>query len=427
MFMLESEMISRRSLLALASIASGASLAQPRPSEDIYLVQGVTFIGTPDQQVSAAPYILELNRDEGFRKAMENRIRSAAASLRIKSGHRIQENLASVQGDTYALSFAVTGERVEVERVGGTQFNIQYRLRVLVLVMNMSVKPENRKIVSVYNVPVTYLTLGDRPPSKSQRLEMFRRLYLDPPAGADAISAWLKVASSLELREGNVWVKIAPFTLNPKASRMMTEAGIGAPEIAQMSRRFTSDAEDGISGRFNIPVIPSVSGDAVESAIVFTFNDSSLAQQIFGSTNSAGKQELFAFPEPSWIIEMSAKDYRYARSKQMSPGGNPVDIIDVALAIELNVRPASPSHPIPPLQTTFFKRENKAFIDPSRIVESSADTNRLSERLMIEIIDFMANPASGDSWLKVAHIFPERTASIKSLMQRISQQFSTRR
>ena len=41
--MLDSEMISRRSLLAHVSIASGASLAQPRPSEDIYLVQGVTL------------------------------------------------------------------------------------------------------------------------------------------------------------------------------------------------------------------------------------------------------------------------------------------------------------------------------------------------------------------------------------------------
>ena len=43
MFMLVSEMISHRSLLAHVSIASGASSAQPRPSEDIYLVQGVTL------------------------------------------------------------------------------------------------------------------------------------------------------------------------------------------------------------------------------------------------------------------------------------------------------------------------------------------------------------------------------------------------
>lgn len=425
--MLVSGAITRRSLFALASLASGTTFAQPRHGEDIYLIQGVTFVGTPEQQLTAAPYIYELNRDEGFRKAMDSRLRMASSSLRFKSGHRIQDNLASVQGDTYALSFAVTGERVEVERVGGAQFNIQYRLRVLVLVMNMSVKPENRKVVSVYNVPITYLTLGDRPPSKSQRLEMFRRLYLDPPAGADALSAWLKVASALELREGNIWVKIAPFSVTPKASRMMSEAGITAPEIAQMSRRFTSDAEDGVSGRFNIPVLPSVSGDAVESALVFTFNDSSLAQQMFGSTNAAGKQELFSFPEPSWIIEMSAKDYRYARGKQTSPGGNPLDIIDVAMAMELNVRPTSTSHPIQPLQTTFFKRENKAFIDPTRIIEPSADTNRLAERLMIEIIDFMVNPAAGDSWLKLAHIFPDRTASVKSSMQRIAQQFSTRR
>lgn len=424
--MLGTDKISRRSLLALASVASSSAFSQPRPTEDIYLVQGVTFIGTPEQQIAAAPYILELNRDEGFRMAMNNRLRAAAASLRFNSGHRLQENLASVQGDTYALSFAVTGERVEIERVGGNQFNIQYRLRVLVLVMNMSVKPENRKVVSVYNVPITYLTLGDRPPSQSQRLEMFRKLYLDPPAGSDALSAWLKVASSLELREGNVWVKIAPFTVTPKASRMMSEAGITPTEIAQMSRRFTSDAEDGVSGRFNIPVIPSVSGDAIEAAL-FTFNDTYLAQQMFGSSNSAGKQEAFSFPEPSWIIEMSAKDYRYARGKQTSPGGNPVDIIDVAMAIDLNVRPASPSHPIQPLQTTFFKRENKAFIDPTRIVQPSADTNRVSERLMNEIFDFMVNPAAGDNWLKTAHIFPDRTASVKSSMQRISQQFSTRR
>ena len=419
--------ISRRSLFALASLGAGSSLAQPRSTEDVYLIQGATFIGTPEQQLVAAPYMLELNQDEGFRKAMNNRLRTATASLRFKAGHRIQENLASVQGDTYALSFAVTGERVEVERVGGAQFNIQYRLRVLVLVMNMSVKPENRKLVAVVNVPVTYLTLGDRPPSKSQRLEMFRRLYLDPPSSADALGAWLKAASTMDLLEGSIWVKVAPFTVQPKASRMMSEVGISSVEMAQMARRFTSDGEDGISGRFNIPVIPSVAGDTVESAMLFTFNDPSLAQQMFGSTNSAGKQEQFTFPEPSWIVEMSAKDYRYVRSKQLSPGGNPVDIIDVALAIELNVRAASPSHPIQPLQTTFLKRENKVFIDPTRIVEPGADTNRLAERLMNEIIDFMANPATVEAWLKTSHVFPDRTASVKSLMQRISQQFSTRR
>jgi hypothetical protein len=406
----------------------GVSHAQTRAQESLYLVQGVTFVGTQEQQRSAAPFILKLNRDEGFRRAMSSRLSAAVSSLRIKSGHRIdQDNLASVQGDTYAISFAVSGERVDVERLDGTQFNVQYRVRALVLVMNLSVKSENRRIVAVHTVPVTYLTVSDRPPSSTQRLEMFRRLYLAPPADADVVGAWLKEAESLDLREGNVWVRVEPFSIQPKASRMMGEAGISPAELSQMSRRFTSDAEDGISRGFRIPVIPSVAGDTLEAAL-FTFQDPATAQQIFGGSGGGLAQATFAFPEPSWIVELSAKDYRYVRGKGTTPGGNPIDVIDVALALDIHLRAASPSHPIQPLRTTFFKQERKGIVnDPSRIVPPAADTSRLGERLMKETFEFMTKPSDADPWLKGAHLFPERTAEVKALMQRFAQQFSTRR
>lgn len=179
----------------VCSVVPGTLFAQSKPAEDIHFIWGATFIGTPEQQRAATPYLLELNKDERFQKQLDKRLGDAVLGMRFKSGHRIQTDLASVQGDTFALSFAVTGERVEVERVGGSQFNIQYRLRAMVLVINLSVKPENRRIVAIHTVPVTYLTVGDRPPSQQEILGVFRSLYLEAPAGVDVLAAWLKVAT----------------------------------------------------------------------------------------------------------------------------------------------------------------------------------------------------------------------------------------
>ncbi len=427
--------LSRRSALLSFATATlpftttpGAAHAQARPTENLYLVQGVTFVGTPAQQQAAAPFIYELNRDEAFRKAMTARINSAAASLRIKSGHRIVNDLASVQGDTYALSFAVTGERVDVEKLDGNQFNIQYRLRLQVLVINLSVKPENRRVVVVQSVPVDYLTLSDREPTWAQQLDTFRRLYLDPPAGANALAAWLNEASALDLREGNVWVRVDPFAIQPKAANLMAQAGMTAVEMSQLSRIFTSLAEDGINRGFGIPVIPSVAGDVVETAVVYSFNDSATAQERFGSTGPGGPQATFVYPEPSWIVEFSARDFHYARSKTTTPAGLPMDVIQVALALEMGLKSASPSHPLQPLRTVFIKQERKGIVnDPNRVVPPAADTRRLCERLMKETFEFMVRPASADAWLKGSHRFPDRTAEVKAAMQQFSQQFSTRK
>jgi hypothetical protein len=257
---------------------------------------------------------------------------------------------------------------------------------------------------------------------------MFRRLYLDPPVNADVLSAWITEAASLDLREGNVWLRVEPFFIQPKPARLMAEAGISNDEIRQMSRRFTSDAEDGVSRAFRIPVIPSVAGDVIETAMVFNFSDSATAQQVFGSSGSGATQVTFAFPEPSWVIALSGKDYRYVRARGTTRGGNPLDVIDVALALDVEVRSASPSYPIPPLRTTFFKREQVAFVDDrSRFVPPVADTSRLCERLMRETFEFMVKPLESDNWLKGSHVFPERSAEVKAAMQRFSQQFSTRR
>lgn len=417
-------------LLSFAAGGWGLSTyasAQTRPIENLYLIQGVTFVGTTAQQQAAAPFIFELNRDEAFRKAMTARLNSAVASLRIKSGHQIRTDLAAVQGDTYALSFAVTGERVDVEQLDGNQFNIQYRLRVLVLVINLSVKPENRRVVVVQSVPVDYLTLSDRLPTRAQQLETFRRLYLNPPAGVNVLAAWINEAAALDLRETNVWLKVDPFTIQPKAANLMAQAGISAVEMSQLSRIFTSLAEDGINRGFGIPVIPSVAGDVTEAAF-FTFDDPATAQEKFGSSGSSSSQASFAYPEPSWIVEFSVRDFHYSRSKAMTPAGLPLDVIQVALALEVGVKSASPSHPLQPLRTVFIKQERKGILnDPNRVVPPAADTRRLCERLMKETFEFMVKPASADAWLKGSHRFPDRTAEVKAAMQQFSQQFSTRK
>ena len=413
--------------VAACGFASDLAFAQARPLEDLYLIRGVTFVGTPEQQKSAAPYLLKLNDDERFRAVMATRLEKAIGALRIKSGHRVQTDEASVQGDTYALSFAVSGERVEIELVDGKQVNVQYRLRAVVLVINLSVKAENRRVVAAYTVPVTYLTVADREPTAQEKLEMFRRLYMDPPANADVLTAWLRVASELDLREGNVWVKVNPFGLQAKAVAAMEKVGISSAEMALLARRFTSDIEDGVCSKFLSPVIPSVAGDTIETALIFTFNDSGAAQRAFGSSVAGGLQQTFAFPEPSWLIDFSAKDFRYVREKRQSPGGNVVDVIDVAMALELGLRPASNSHPMAPLVTTFMKREVKSFIDPTRVIQPSADTHRITERLSQEILQFIAAPNAGSGWLKGAHVYPERSADVQASMLRYSQQLLTKR
>jgi hypothetical protein len=296
-----------------------------------------------------------------------------------------------------------------------------------VLVINLSVKPENRRVVVVQSVPVDYLTLSDRPPTRVQQLETFRSLYLNPPAGANVLAAWLNEASALDLRESNVWVKIDPFTIQSKATNLMAQAGISAVEMSQLSRIFTSLAEDGINRGFGIPVIPSVAGDVVEAAF-FTFDDSATAQEKLGSTGSSSSQASFAYPEPSWIVEFSLRDFHYSRSKSTTPAGLPLDVIQVAIALEVVVKPASPSHPLKPLRTVFIKQERKGILnDPNRVVPPAADTRRICERLMKETFEFMVKPASADAWLKGSHRFPDRTAEVKAAMQQFSQQFSTRK
>lgn len=381
--------------------------AQPT---DIYLIPGVNFVSDISSQNKIAPWILELNKNPDFRSAMELRLQKVVEATKMKRAYRIVTRDFAQQGsDTYAVSFAVSGELINREILDGKTF-IQYEIHAQVLVVNFSTIPDRQRLVAAYPVRLRHRTSPDYEPTSSQHLEVFRQMYLQPKVDmADIVGLWANRLSGIELSEKDVWVKVLPFRFEDKAKLAISSE---VAEIPSMSSRLTSSVEGFISSQYNLPVIPNVIGQSTEKGTL-----------VFSS--SYGVQKNFKLADPSFILEFAVKDLRSVANVKKTAGGNEQTDLMYASALDVYLRDEITRKGAAPYNVTFKKIDGISFLG-KRDLSKSADFYRLIEGLSLEFMMFVKNSNKSEKWLSTALVYPDRANEVRGAFAALSQQLSVR-
>ena len=256
-------------LIWLTTFISSATVAQEKS-----LFAGFAFTGAYENREQLYPYssmIINQKLSNG------QSVLDAEFLRRLKSRpaefSRITTELGQLgKGEQISIAFAVNSEEVEYQNINN-ELSVLIRIYASVLAFDR----ETHSLTASYPFVVGTTIEVPHKLNRQELQKVFMKLYLTNEFGINAFDSWIdRFSLSVITKKYSKYLQVKSVNFENEAMQTISSLENGSEKV--LMNKIGNALDASISEATNVPIIPSIAGEAVGSKMAYRFSNGSALQ-----------------------------------------------------------------------------------------------------------------------------------------------------